>query len=444
MKKKPVKYLDTLFREGLAAAKVQPEAVEQEWAAMEQRLERRDRRRRIFFWLRTAGGAGMLAILLLLFRPQTEHSPDLSATAADSIQNSGEPGSTASPSPAEKNSINPGNPATKENAHPPIHPGRNAPRSPNAGIAAGDSVNRPVEMAPAIVIASNRMHPVKTSPAERIGSVPIGVWPLPGDRLQATGVAGINSASGHRSEPGSEAGTKNDAAQDSTGSLFHEDPAGSRRSHQRPQQGSFYYGLSAGPDFSRVGSQAVRRAGYSAGILAGYRFHPRWSAELGLVWMGKQYQTDGTYFDKDAAGFPSYLSLLSLDGGCKMVVVPLMVRYHFDIGSQPFFAGLGANAYFMKEEHYAYIAETNNGSRYEGNRLYKNSGNHLFSHLQLSAGYSYRLSPRTSLRAEPYFHIPLKKIGIGRMPLTSAGLQLGIIRDLNGRSSATSEREKKK
>lgn len=401
MKKKTVKYLDNLFSEGLSAANMPPAATEQGWAGMEQRLNSHNRRRRLFFWLRTGGGAGILAALILLFVTDRDHSgspslADIDNTRTfherverlqDAVENTEKPTSSDGPQNAQRTQNTDGQ-QRGERLFPPRL--ETVPANPEVtAVWKNRQVLMPFRDAASSALTTTAPAP-GGSPAEKLGHTP-PPSPILTDREL----------------------------------LSHTDTIRNPQS----QAAYFYYGLSVGPDLSRVGPQPAMKTGYSAGVLIGYRFHRRWSAELTALWADKQYKTDGKYFDKEAAGFPSYLSLLSLDGGCHMVVVPLTVRYHFNLGDQPFFAGIGANAYFMKKERYAYLAETNNGSRYKGNRQYTNSGNHIFSHLQLSAGYSYRLSPRTLLRAEPYYNIPLKKIGIGNMELTSAGLQLAIIRE---------------
>lgn len=435
-----MKYLDTLFREGLAPEKMPPVATEQGWAGMEQRLDKHDRRRRLLFWLRTAGGAGLLIALVILFGPGEDDTNRISLTPADTTQTASElrlaqkPENTKKPEGAEM----------LQGAETP-----EAGKSQNTQVPQGDqkpqsaewlqNAKRPQDV--------NRQQDAKT----RQQRSDDGLTQNRGQRivpaLLFSPASDLHSATFTVTSPGSPAAIlgkpspRLNILPGDRESPLHADTVPKRqpedlsrsedfsRSENFSGPQGFYYGLSAGPDLTRVVPQPAMKTGYSAGLLVGYRFHPRWSAEAAVHWADKQYKTEGKYFDKEAAGFPSYLNLLSLDGGCHMLMVPLTVRYHFQLGNQSFFAGAGASTYFMTKEHYAYLAENSSGSRYEGHRQYGSSGNPVFSHLQLSAGYSYRLSSRILLRAEPYYHIPLKKVGIGNMPLTSAGLQLAIIRD---------------
>jgi hypothetical protein len=48
--------------------------------------------------------------------------------------------------------------------------------------------------------------------------------------------------------------------------------------------------------------------------------------------------------------------------------------------------------------------------------------------LNFSAGYEQYLGKLGSLRIEPYLRIPLAGMGTGNLPITSAGLNIGITR----------------
>jgi hypothetical protein len=50
--------------------------------------------------------------------------------------------------------------------------------------------------------------------------------------------------------------------------------------------------------------------------------------------------------------------------------------------------------------------------------------------MQLSVGYNHNITSKIKLRIEPYIKLPIRKIGIGKMPITSTGVYFGIVRDL--------------
>ncbi len=187
-----------------------------------------------------------------------------------------------------------------------------------------------------------------------------------------------------------------------------------------------YISLLAGPDFSTVKFQPVKSTGYSVGLLAGYRFSKHISLEAGLFWDKKQYYSDGKYFNKSKTNIPNAVSIKDLDGSCNMFEIPVALRYDFAFNRKGrFFATSGLTAYIMNKEDYSYNAE-GYGNSWSQNVYYHNSGNNLFSIMQFSAGYEYKWRKIGQIRIEPYVKIPLVGIGIGNLPIASAGLRLGI------------------
>ncbi len=194
----------------------------------------------------------------------------------------------------------------------------------------------------------------------------------------------------------------------------------------KPGKG-FYVGLLTGPDLSTIKFQSVKQLGFSLGLLVGYRFNQKFSLESGLLWDKKYYYTKGEYFDKSKTSMPSTENILNLNGYCNMFEIPLDLRYDFKkAGSNGlFFVKAGVSAYLMKKEMYDINAK-NNGMNVSYPATYYNTSNNFLAVMQVSAGYEYAISHKTNIRVEPYLKIPLQKIGIGSMPISSAGFYLGI------------------
>jgi hypothetical protein len=186
-----------------------------------------------------------------------------------------------------------------------------------------------------------------------------------------------------------------------------------------------YISLLAGPDFSTVKLQSVKKMGYSFGLSLGYRFNRHISLESGVYWDKKQYYSDGKYFDKSKTNIPRTVEINDIDGDCSMFEIPVSFRYDFGFGRKGrFFSTVGLNSYIMKKENYDYT--TNDYPGWYRKVSYNNSSNNLFSVLQLSAGYEYSLGKIGRIRVEPYLNIPFNGVGIGSMPISSAGLHLGL------------------
>lgn len=109
-----------------------------------------------------------------------------------------------------------------------------------------------------------------------------------------------------------------------------------------------------------------------------------------------------------------------------MFEVPIDFRYNLAQNKKElFFATAGLSSYFMKKESYNYD-EAAWGSIWPAMKTYTNSGNNLFSIINLSVGLEHKINKSISLRINPYLKIPLKGLGIGSIPITSSGINIGI------------------
>jgi hypothetical protein len=202
-------------------------------------------------------------------------------------------------------------------------------------------------------------------------------------------------------------------------------PSATSKTNKTPLNKGFYVGFIAGPDLSTVKFQSVKQAGFSLGVLAGYRLSKKFSIETGLLWDKKYYYSIGEYFDKSHTNIPANTKISSVSGNCNMFEIPINIRYDFVTkNNHGFFVKAGISSYLMKRENYSIISEQ--WPSYPYDSTYKNSTNNIFSILQLSGGYEHSIGAKTNIWIEPYLKIPLQGIGIGNMPISSAGFYIGI------------------
>lgn len=199
-----------------------------------------------------------------------------------------------------------------------------------------------------------------------------------------------------------------------------------------PKKPSFYVGLIAAPDFSTVKFQSVRNVGTTYGLLLGYSFNSRWAVETGVYVDRKKYYTDGEYFSRKNLPWGGNVNLLNADGVCNMWEIPVNVRYNLSQGSRSkWFATTGLSTYLMSKEKYSYQAENpTTGYKWPGTLSYNKGYQYWFSIVNFSVGYEQRLGSIGNLRLEPYLRVPLGKIGTGSLPIVSAGLNIGITRQI--------------
>ena len=187
---------------------------------------------------------------------------------------------------------------------------------------------------------------------------------------------------------------------------------------------SLYMGILGGVDISMVKFQNVSKVGYKAGVVAGYAFNKRWSLESGAYYDQKSYYSDGKYFNPKL--YPN-LTINTVDGTCHMIEIPLSIRYNFKKKENTWFATAGLSTYLMKKEDYDFDYSYPPSNRsYQYYKEFKNSTTNWFSILNLSVGYSKKLGAIGDLRIEPYIKAPLKGLGIGKLPISSAGINVGL------------------
>ena len=196
----------------------------------------------------------------------------------------------------------------------------------------------------------------------------------------------------------------------------------------QPKKRRFFISLVAGPDLSTVKFQTFSEIGYQAGVLLGFRFSKRFSIEAGALSSRKYYYSEGSYVNTDKVYVPANAELVAVDGNCRMVELPLSLRYTFSGKKKhSWFASAGLVSYLMSSEDYSYdYYYPSTGYVYTHRSNYRNESKNWFSVLQLTAGYMSKLGNFGHLRVEPYYSLPIKGVGYGELPISSIGIRLGL------------------
>ena len=215
---------------------------------------------------------------------------------------------------------------------------------------------------------------------------------------------------------------------DSTGDKKDKKPPKVKNNKER----YFYAGMLGSPDISLIHLQKASQVGVSAGIIVGYQFNKHLSVETGALYDKKNYYTKGEYFDKNKiAWFRQRPDVVvhSLDGSCRMIEIPINVRYTFDAkGKNRWYATAGMSSYLMGKESYTYDISHGTGPSYPTSIEYNNHPKNWFSILNLGAGYERSLGAKTNLRVEPFINLPVSGVGSGNISLSSTGIYLGVTR----------------
>ncbi|TDE13661.1 hypothetical protein [Dyadobacter psychrotolerans] len=183
--------------------------------------------------------------------------------------------------------------------------------------------------------------------------------------------------------------------------------------------------LGYSPDLSTVGFKNYSKPGKAASLLVEYAVLRKLYIQTGIIGSIKEYRANAGEYE-----LKKYVTDIAtpstIDGICNMIEIPLGVRYDFtQTARSRFFAGTGFSSFYLKKEKYTYnYIKHVPKSKYNWEGT--NTGLALFSHLNLSAGYEYRISNKFSLLAEPYLKVPLKGIGYGKVNLMTTGMWLSV------------------
>lgn len=197
---------------------------------------------------------------------------------------------------------------------------------------------------------------------------------------------------------------------------------------QKTIKRKFYYSIVIGTDVSTVKLQKTSRIGYSAGLMLGYRINNKISVDAGALWDRKNYYTEGKFLDTNRLKLPVPLNILNGTGYCDMIEIPMNVKYSFITKKDhSWFVSTGLSGYLMKYEYYNLTFKRYNttASRDYG---YKNSSKDWFSILNISAGYKKTLGKYSNISIEPYIKLPLRGVGIGKLPVSSTGVYISLSR----------------
>jgi hypothetical protein len=201
-------------------------------------------------------------------------------------------------------------------------------------------------------------------------------------------------------------------------------PAYTRKNNGTKNESGFYTGIITGVDLSSIGFRSAK-AGSTKGFMIGYSLNNKWSIESGLLWDTKRVSDNGDHFNPPGYTPSSGITIIAVSGKSRLYELPLNVKYTIIPGKHRFFATTGLSSYIMRSENYDYEYLQNNQPGGHNYLSYKNETKNWFSVVNFSMGYSHNLGSLGELRLEPYLKLPIGKIGVGRMPIMSTGLNIG-------------------
>jgi hypothetical protein len=191
-----------------------------------------------------------------------------------------------------------------------------------------------------------------------------------------------------------------------------------------------YIGLVTGLDFSKVQSTSFNNTGFDFGLFLGFNLNSKLSLESGIIFNKKSYKSEGKNFSMNKVGssMPAGMIINNLESRSSIIEIPVKVKYNFiSYRKSLLFVSAGFSAYAMTKEKNNYHV-TMNGSLENITGVYDKNDYKLPAVANISLGYEHKIATYLNIRVEPFLKIPLQGMGVGSLPVTSAGLQLGVIR----------------
>lgn len=192
-----------------------------------------------------------------------------------------------------------------------------------------------------------------------------------------------------------------------------------------PFKKELYLGVLAGGDFSKVKSMAFNKVGFSAGIVGEYKFAKRWSLQTGFIVNRKNYSGEGVDFNMNKVGTTmTGMTIEHFASHSTIVEVPLTAKYY--LSRKPdhhFFIMAGIASYAMTTEENKYDV-MHNGQHEKFAGYYKANNYRALAAATFSLGYQKKFTSNSAISVAPYFNAPLGGVGVGKLPVTSAGLRV--------------------
>lgn len=196
---------------------------------------------------------------------------------------------------------------------------------------------------------------------------------------------------------------------------------GSKINTKSKYKKNFDISLVYAPELTTVRFTHTDKLGSNYGFLVGYNIIRNISVRTGLINSRKNYTAAGKDFTLNYPPPPGY-KLNNASGYCKMVELPLNIKYQFSgTDKVKFFVTAGLSSYFMKSEYYTINFKNDYYAR-DITHTYNTQRNYWFSVADLEAGIEKQISKKLFIAASPFMKVPLTGMGEGKLKLQGAGI----------------------
>ncbi|MFY7965463.1 MAG: hypothetical protein ACOVO1_11230 [Chitinophagaceae bacterium] len=154
----------------------------------------------------------------------------------------------------------------------------------------------------------------------------------------------------------------------------------------------------------------------------GYNISKHTSIQTGISFGSRQFNMRKDQFAyKGPRALDKYIRDINAD--ISLFEIPINLRYQYSNKENfGWYSNIGISSVFLKKENY--LVTIDNGTIIYLPQNFENT-NSVFSMLNLSFGYQFPINKNFTLTTEPYIQLPFKVIGEGGSKISSIGLQIG-------------------
>jgi hypothetical protein len=194
---------------------------------------------------------------------------------------------------------------------------------------------------------------------------------------------------------------------------------------------SLSIGFAFGADYADAGGISNNQLSNNIGITLGYYLTNKLSVNTGFIYSNKFYWAPGhghdrpTYPANSSATYPWAPDIEYVNGAFNMWELPLTLRYDFAKNNKTkFFVNAGASSYFIIKQTNIYFSHSAGGRPFAWLSKDESPSNYWFGVGDLSFGLETDIGNGFSFQAEPFFRIPLQKMGVENLKMYSYGFML--------------------
>ena len=195
----------------------------------------------------------------------------------------------------------------------------------------------------------------------------------------------------------------------------------------KSSKNQFSFGAFGSLDFNSLslGNDKIEQ-GYRIGLRTDYNFAKCFSVGIGAAFSKKTYTAQGFRYNAKPGFWTDGIAPIEVEATSNLIEIPLELRFYAKGHNQDgFFAGAGINSYHMVLEqynfHYEEFCEDAINDWEE-----RGTNTNLFAVAALTVGYQKTINKNMAIQIAPYVNLPFTGIGQGNVNLQSAGLNIAV------------------